>query len=1365
MSRPVHTASPATAFTATNGIRNRLPRPANATSSSSRPRKRSEEKGHRRRLPQLSRGWVREAFRQFGEHCARNQVRTLLIDCIVMTNLFYPSLALYLQKRFPSTSTATTRRRGYDLSFLSRPLSETFFPRPSPLLPNLEWGGWWARDTGQDDVTWVATPAAEASGGGEELLWARAGWADVRDILERTRGPWSERDRRLVEQVVAIAEGWPGPGECVRHWEGREDGAAQQDGRCYVVSPDNTDGALPLASLSGIEATDSVYRSLAIPFQISPDLQTDFQTSWQERLSKVAAEYAGTLSLEYLDSHRDPDTGSWNVLLSPRSEPDPTRGSPYPPRLVLFLYAILLTTLLAQLSNATKVHSRFGLAFTGVVQLCCSAVMSFSVLALLGWKGWGWSLSENVLPTYVLPFVIVVVGAENMSTLTRAVFSVPFSYSVPVRIGIGLSKVGSTIAITSLTDLFLMLAVWLLVDLKPVREFCLFSAVVIITDWFMLHTFFLTVLSIDAQRLEMADLIAASGAPEADRKDDSRRTSTPVKRFSWRNVLRARTAKSGSLILLLTCVGLLYYHNERDKTFGSAGLHGYTGTSSSETAPTPSVTAAIITTASQLAALSPTASFWHAINPFGHTSIHVHVAPALLLVLPHAGHRLSPSALMNLSPPSRLSLARIKPILNIVKVFVVPQAISAFCLYILLLYLLKDADLLDAQRDRLGRGEVAHTDDDSDDGQRASGNAALQSRGMAAHVLPCSHESDVDLVACSQDGATVVTVASDDSICLWRFIDEARGTREMLVVAGLNDAVAAVAVSADGSAIAVASPGGHVQLWTVPERGSAVAVAPTRTQLGKAQVTSIAFHEGPATLDDPFALPSPVSKRPSLLAALSDGSVISIDDKGDAVDVVPAFDATGGPVQMLRMRDELVLVSSSALWPRIEAGQQACDVVAVGYESGLIEVFDFNTGASLVTLGQAGQPLKAVVIASSPTRCTTCTIQSDGLFVISSTGTATYIDRLLPRTDVLCRCASNRRPSGAHGVGDEAEPTRVRERAGPLVMAPSPARARPSPGGSPRKSPGLLPPVTNGEFPLSSHGARRLSNFQDRTLAGASDDRIPASPLDRRSSHSALALTPSATPSQDTPFAPSSTGVFASASYPMVGAAGGGGAPIVWSDLEIVPLGAVASDTFALLDEAGLLLGLRRAGTGVDNGPWRVWTLDLASAWNGTRLVVGSASLAALERAVDEPGTSGRGASDATDGAGAGADADAGISTSERRRDRMLDLDGRAAFPARTPSRSVPTHAAVAYTQLGPVAVRPPVAFAGAGARAGARDAERAPRHAAQSLLVGLGNRLAVVVPPRKATAGTAATTPVSRRNTGAPPPPPPPRREDKKVV
>jgi hypothetical protein len=40
-----------------------------------------------------------------------------------------------------------------------------------------------------------------------------------------------------------------------------------------------------------------------------------------------------------------------------------------------------------------------------------------SVLALIGWNGWGWSSLPSSVPAWVLPMVIVIVGVENMSTL------------------------------------------------------------------------------------------------------------------------------------------------------------------------------------------------------------------------------------------------------------------------------------------------------------------------------------------------------------------------------------------------------------------------------------------------------------------------------------------------------------------------------------------------------------------------------------------------------------------------------------------------------------------------------------------------------------------------------------------------------------------------------------------------------------------------------------------------------------------------------------------------------------------------------------------------------------------------------------
>lgn len=107
---------------------------------------------------------------------------------------------------------------------------------------------------------------------------------------------------------------------------------------------------------------------------------------------------------------------------------------------------------------------------------------------------------------------------------------------------------------------------WLLVDLQPVREFCVFAATVVITDWFMLHTFFLTVsppswqpenllikevLSIDAQRLELADILSSAPAvvrPPRNTMMGDQEDETPL--FSWRRLLKTRSIKTFCLLFV-----------------------------------------------------------------------------------------------------------------------------------------------------------------------------------------------------------------------------------------------------------------------------------------------------------------------------------------------------------------------------------------------------------------------------------------------------------------------------------------------------------------------------------------------------------------------------------------------------------------------------------------------------------------------------------------------------------------------------------------------------------------------------------------------------------------------------------------------
>lgn len=413
-----------------------------------------------------SRGRSNHAYTRSSKLAADSpQIRTLLIDCLVMTNLFYPSFAMFVERHFTNANHGVQQARAPGAApiygsgscgeepvhctpcwLFSGGLGETFYPPPPPLLPNVEWGPWWAAEGGPaaGDAQWVPAPAGQScSDASVELV--RVAWADVGDVLDAEHeAEWTTRDDQVVSAVRSLAEGWDNDvggseaARCVRHLVNR-DGVARPDGACYLISPHDAarvPGSTDLQALWGRSRTspsppqEQIYRGLIVPFH-KPKNSTAFESAWTHKLAQVMAPFgAEVFSETYAGGKTVPCSTvvsvsskfpSFHLLTVQFSteppEPAPEPISSAPPHFVLALYGVLLVILLYQLSSATKVHSRFGLAFTGIVQLCCSTVMSFSVLALLGWNGWGRSTGQTVLPTYTLPFVIVVVGAENMSAL------------------------------------------------------------------------------------------------------------------------------------------------------------------------------------------------------------------------------------------------------------------------------------------------------------------------------------------------------------------------------------------------------------------------------------------------------------------------------------------------------------------------------------------------------------------------------------------------------------------------------------------------------------------------------------------------------------------------------------------------------------------------------------------------------------------------------------------------------------------------------------------------------------------------------------------------------------------------------------
>jgi hypothetical protein len=88
-------------------------------------------------------------------------------------------------------------------------------------------------------------------------------------------------------------------------------------------------------------------------------------------------------------------------------------------------------------------------------------------------------------------------------TQIDAVGKTPVTLSVKQRIAEGLSHAGTsnTLKVVSYNCI---LGIMGGIGSGAVRQFCWFAIVVLVAHWFLAHTFFITVLSIDIQRLEVS---------------------------------------------------------------------------------------------------------------------------------------------------------------------------------------------------------------------------------------------------------------------------------------------------------------------------------------------------------------------------------------------------------------------------------------------------------------------------------------------------------------------------------------------------------------------------------------------------------------------------------------------------------------------------------------------------------------------------------------------------------------------------------------------------------------------------------------------------------------------------------------------
>ncbi|THV07993.1 hypothetical protein K435DRAFT_741534 [Dendrothele bispora CBS 962.96] len=728
-------------------------------------------------------------FLQFGLHCATHQIRIILVSGVVITSLFYPALALYSSSQTKSI---------YDI----------FISPNSGINAHKDLVDLWSIHSSLQVKEDPLSRGKCVRGGRivrvERVLVESEHYGILNNqILLSTLEFETSLRRRLSSSKVS----------CVK----------KPDGECLVLSPLafwNYDGHALLSDpdILGTLASENV--SVAgIP--VTPQMVL----AGRESVAGDTFDSAEFLALTYFFTEYDcTDTAGHELWLdtlsaapmskadikSPSQDPtlialeyDPTsRGKKGWSAISAFLYlsyASFFVYVFWSMRQINSVHSRVGVAFTAAVEIVVSTITSLSVCALVGFK-------VTMVPWELLPIVIVFVGAENMFNLVDAVGKTSVTLTVKQRIAEGLSRAGTsnTLKVVSYNAILGIIAVF---AAGAIRQFCVFAIVVLVAHWFLAHTFFMAVLSIDIQRLELEELLrqdsglTPSLATSNAEKSPSAKSMSIWSKFGFflRKVLSGRAKKNLSLFLMLAITATLYY-----ATLPPISANSIPSQITSK--------GALSRNTSHLDAASnnqdPALRIWKTLNP-NDPVFHIRIeGPSKLTFRPDIHD--SDSTGPDLRAHKRWSRP-VKLVFWLVKIMVLPIAATTFVLWILTLYLLKDAELLDAQK--------SHSEPETSESKEDP--TALEHQ-ISFSTLPRAFSSDVELVATSVDGRVVISAGLHNEVVIWQMDSHKHfsiDASEILLRAASSSlatsTLTSVAMDDKGEYCAVGTGAGVIAVWDI----------------------------------------------------------------------------------------------------------------------------------------------------------------------------------------------------------------------------------------------------------------------------------------------------------------------------------------------------------------------------------------------------------------------------------------------------------------------------------------------------------------------------------------------------------------------
>jgi WD40 repeat protein len=462
--------------------------------------------------------------------------------------------------------------------------------------------------------------------------------------------------------------------------------------------------------------------------------------------------------------------------------------------------------------------------------------------------------------------------------------------------------------------------------------------------------------------------------------------------------------------------------------------------------------------------------------------------------IPHVERRRTPD----------ITLRDLAPIMRLSKIILAPIALTTGLLYLLLRYLLKNAELLEAQRHK---GEA-------DSASPAVPLAEVED-GVTFSTLFRALSSDVELVDASLDGEVIVCASLNSEVVVWfGKAGDYHSTLDGSVVLTHSencvgtDQVTSIAVDPEGQYCAVGSDDGAVGLFCLEKDNTpSNVIQPTSIfRRGGHPVSSLFFVERGSLL-----FVSPGTPTTTIVAAYENGDAVEWDFHNSAISEIqsshPRSDSKPFFPSQIRGRNSSFRVAfaledgslevmgrgvganswaTMCILPagtfqdpvcavhmeRLAIDKDTCDILVTGTYNGKVAFWDGSKGDRIGYLDDVRGPIDRLLLASIPPRpCPQCSEPSVDSFTCAiSSGDLVHIYRgSIPFQPNRCSCLSSQlvAPSSSDNF---------RSKSGSMASSgnSSPVRTRiklPTVGGPPTNP--SAPPYTVSPHSRRSSGVER----------------------------------------------------------------------------------------------------------------------------------------------------------------------------------------------------------------------------------------------------------------------------------------------------